>query len=65
MRKENSLDPDKTNLSRLRIPASKKAIYDKSSYARSPFKIALAEIAQLGERQTEDLKVPGWNVGGS
>ena len=33
--------------------------------AKKTFKQSSAEIAQLGERQTEDLKVPGsnnWNI---
>ena len=34
-------------------------IYYRNIYAKITITILTAEIAQLGERQTEDLKVPG------
>ena len=34
-------------------------IYYRYIYAKIKIPISTAEIAQLGERQTEDLKVPG------
>ena len=36
-----------------------------SKYMNLIASLSLAEIAQLGERQTEDLKVPGSNPEGS
>ena len=36
-------------------------IYYRNIYAKIALIISTAEIAQLGERQTEDLKVPGSN----
>ena len=34
-------------------------IYYRYIYAKITIQMSTAEIAQLGERQTEDLKVPG------